>query len=122
MSEPPLLAVRGRDGQIAHYPLVENEHRDGILHRSLAPASDTGEELSERAAEYASRILSELEYVGVLAIGRTSWTLGELAMQADRPCAYCRATVVATDGERPTPLPQDLRDWLGKSAVAGVAV
>ena len=66
--ELSLLAVRGRDGTIATYPLVENEHRDGILHRSIAPAGDTGEELSERAAEYASRILGELDYVGVLAI------------------------------------------------------
>ncbi len=66
--ELSMLAVRGRDGQIANYPLVENEHRDGILHRSIAPAGDTGEELTERAAEYASRVLSELNYVGVLAI------------------------------------------------------
>jgi 5-(carboxyamino)imidazole ribonucleotide synthase len=66
--ELSILAVRGRDGQIATYPLVENEHRDSILHRSVAPASATGEELTERAAEYASRVLSELDYVGVLAI------------------------------------------------------
>ena len=66
--ELSILAVRGREGQFAAYPLVENEHRDGILHRSIAPAGDTGEELSERAAEFASRILSELNYVGVLAI------------------------------------------------------
>ena len=57
-------------------------------------------------------------HVGVLAIGRTSWTVGELAMQDDRPRAYCRATVVSTDGERPTAVPQDLRDWLSKSAIA----
>ena len=66
--ELSMLAVRGRDGQIATYPLVENEHRDGILHRSIAPAGDTGEELTERAAEFASRILGELNYVGMLAI------------------------------------------------------
>jgi 5-(carboxyamino)imidazole ribonucleotide synthase len=66
--ELSILAVRGRDGQIATYPLVENEHRDGILHRSLAPAGDLAEELNERAAEYASRVLGELDYVGVLAI------------------------------------------------------
>ena len=66
--ELSILAVRGRDGAILTYPLVENEHRDGILHRSFAPASDTAEELDERAAEYASRVLAELNYVGVLAI------------------------------------------------------
>jgi 5-(carboxyamino)imidazole ribonucleotide synthase len=62
------IAVRGRDGAIVTYPLIENVHRDGILHRSLAPAGDTAEELTERASEYAARVLTELDYVGVLTI------------------------------------------------------
>jgi 5-(carboxyamino)imidazole ribonucleotide synthase len=66
--ELSVIAVRGRDGRVATYPLIENVHRDGILHRSVAPAANTGEELTERAAEYASRILAELDYVGVLTI------------------------------------------------------
>ncbi|MCE9564830.1 MAG: 5-(carboxyamino)imidazole ribonucleotide synthase [Planctomycetes bacterium] len=66
--ELSIIAVRGRNGQIATYPLIENVHRDGILHRSIAPADNPGEELNERAAEYASRVLSELDYVGVLTI------------------------------------------------------
>lgn len=66
--ELSIIAVRGRDGRIATYPLIENVHRDGILHRSIAPASRTGEELTERAAEYATRVLTELDYVGVLTI------------------------------------------------------
>jgi 5-(carboxyamino)imidazole ribonucleotide synthase len=66
--ELSIIAVRGRDGTVSHYPLIENVHRDGILHRSVAPAGGTGEELTERAAEYASRILTELDYVGVLTI------------------------------------------------------
>ncbi|MBY0458043.1 MAG: ATP-grasp domain-containing protein, partial [Gemmataceae bacterium] len=63
-----LIAARGRDGQIVTYPLVENAHIDGILHRSIAPAPNLGEELGERAAEFASRVLAELNYVGVLTI------------------------------------------------------
>ena len=66
--ELSLIAVRGRNGQIVTYPLLENTHIDGILHRSIAPAPDTGEELTERAAEFASRVLTELDYVGVLAM------------------------------------------------------
>jgi len=65
--ELSILAVRSREGQIQCWPLVENQHLDGILHRSLAPAGGS-EELFERAAEYACRILEELDYVGVLAI------------------------------------------------------
>ena len=66
--ELSLIAVRGRTGQIVTYPLIENVHIDGILHRSVAPAPHLGEELSERAAEFASRVLTELDYVGVLTI------------------------------------------------------
>jgi 5-(carboxyamino)imidazole ribonucleotide synthase len=68
--ELSVIAVRGRGGEIVTYPLIENEHRDGILHRSVAPAGATGEELTERAAEYAARVLAELDYVGVLT---TEW-------------------------------------------------
>ena len=66
--ELSLIAARGRDGRIVTYPLIENTHLDGILHRSVAPAPDLGEELTERAAEFASRVLTELDYVGVLAV------------------------------------------------------
>jgi 5-(carboxyamino)imidazole ribonucleotide synthase len=66
--ELSIVASRGRDGCVVAYPLIENVHRDGILHRSIAPAQDTGEELSERATEYAARVLTELDYVGVLTI------------------------------------------------------
>jgi 5-(carboxyamino)imidazole ribonucleotide synthase len=66
--ELSLIAVRGRDGRVATYPLVENLHDGGILHRSIAPAGGGGEELGERASEFVTRVLSELDYVGVLTI------------------------------------------------------
>jgi 5-(carboxyamino)imidazole ribonucleotide synthase len=66
--EVSILAMRGRDGTAGFYPLVENEHREGMLYRSFAPASGTGEELTERAGEFALRVMTELEYVGVLAM------------------------------------------------------
>jgi 5-(carboxyamino)imidazole ribonucleotide synthase len=66
--ELSVIAVRGRGGELAFYPLVENEHRAGILHRSVAPAGRLGEELTERAQDFAARILTELDYVGVLTV------------------------------------------------------
>src|SRR5262245_3020607 len=33
--ELSIVAVRNRDGEVAFYPLVENTHRDGILHLSF---------------------------------------------------------------------------------------
>ncbi|GAB4188363.1 MAG: 5-(carboxyamino)imidazole ribonucleotide synthase [Roseiflexaceae bacterium] len=66
--ELSVLAVRGRDGATVCYPLVENEHRTGILRRSLAPAPALDPALQARAEDYAGRVLDELGYVGVLAI------------------------------------------------------
>ena len=38
--ELSIIGVRGRDGSVAFYPLVENHHREGILRVSVAPAPD----------------------------------------------------------------------------------
>jgi 5-(carboxyamino)imidazole ribonucleotide synthase len=62
------LAVRGRDGQMVFYPLVENHHDEGLLRFSLAPAPDRTPALEELARDYAARVLKTLDYVGVLAI------------------------------------------------------
>ena len=66
--ELSIIAVRGRDGATACYPLVENLHRGGILRRSVAPAPDVTPELQEQAERYAARALDALQYVGVLTI------------------------------------------------------
>jgi len=64
--EVSILAARGRRGEFAAWPLVENIHRDGILRLSVAPAP--GEELSRKAAEYAAKVMASVDYVGVLAM------------------------------------------------------
>ena len=66
--ELSILAVRGRDGSEAFYPLVENHHRDGILRLSLAPAPELDPRVQDLAEDYARRVLDRLEYAGVLAI------------------------------------------------------
>jgi 5-(carboxyamino)imidazole ribonucleotide synthase len=63
--ELSLLAVRGGDGDTRFWPLVENVHEDGILRTSRAPAEGAPQ---AEAEEYATRILDELAYVGVLAL------------------------------------------------------
>ena len=67
--ELSLLAVRGRGGgssrETAFYPLVENVHEGGILRSSRAPAPDVPQ---AEAEDYATRLLDELGYVGVLAL------------------------------------------------------
>jgi 5-(carboxyamino)imidazole ribonucleotide synthase len=63
--ELSLLAVRGRDGDTRFYPLAENVHEDGILRSSRVPAAGAPQALAE---DYATRLLDELGYVGVLAL------------------------------------------------------
>ncbi|MEI9936711.1 MAG: 5-(carboxyamino)imidazole ribonucleotide synthase [Pseudomonadota bacterium] len=66
--ELSLIAVRGKDGQTAFYPLVENHHQQGILRKTIAPAPALTAELQSAAEAYATRILEHLSYVGVLAL------------------------------------------------------
>jgi 5-(carboxyamino)imidazole ribonucleotide synthase len=66
--ELSVLAVRGRTGETAVYPLVENHHRGGILRLSLAPAPQLDRAVQHAAEDAARRVCDELRYVGVLAI------------------------------------------------------
>ena len=66
--ELSILVVRGRDGGVATYPLVENHHAGGILRVSYAPAPNVSAALQALAAEHAEKVARELSYVGVLAI------------------------------------------------------
>jgi len=65
--ELSLIGVRNRTGDMRFYPLIENHHREGILRLSLVPG-DISLELQEQAEEYAIKVLSALDYVGILAI------------------------------------------------------
>ncbi len=66
--ELSILGVRGRDGSVAFYPLIENHHRDGILRLSVAPAPDLTPGLQAKAESHARAVMDRLEYVGVMAI------------------------------------------------------
>jgi 5-(carboxyamino)imidazole ribonucleotide synthase len=62
--EVSCLAVRGRDGAMRFYPLVQNVHRNGILRTARPRAGDALQTLAE---QYATRVLQHLDYAGVLA-------------------------------------------------------
>ena len=61
--EVSVIAVRGRDGEIACYPLAHNTHEDGILVLSVASHNHPQQALAE---DYARRVLEKLDYVGAL--------------------------------------------------------
>jgi len=66
--EVSILGVRGRTGEIAFYPVVENHHREGILRLSLAPAPNLTASVQQAAEEAGRKVLEELAYAGVLCI------------------------------------------------------
>jgi 5-(carboxyamino)imidazole ribonucleotide synthase len=66
--ELSIIGVRGQDGEVAFYPLVENVHRDGILRVSTAPAPDVTPGLQAMAERHALAVMERLGHVGVLAI------------------------------------------------------
>ncbi|XKE46220.1 5-(carboxyamino)imidazole ribonucleotide synthase [Halomonas organivorans] len=66
--EVSIIAVRGRDGAVAFYPMAENVHVDGILRYSVAPMPDLDDAIQQTADGYIRALLDELDYVGVLTL------------------------------------------------------
>ena len=66
--ELSLIAVRGIDGSLEFYPLVENSHHEGILRLTIAPAQNISVSLQNKAEEYMSSLLKEIKHIGVLTI------------------------------------------------------
>jgi len=65
--EISVIAARGIDGSIACYEPAENVHTHGILHTSTLPAHIPGQ-TATMATAAATRLLSALDYVGVLGL------------------------------------------------------
>lgn len=66
--EVSVIVARGRDGQVVHFPLQQNLHRDGILAVTTVPAPNVTEAVSQQAYDAAHKIAASLNYVGVLCI------------------------------------------------------
>jgi len=64
--EISVFGARAADGRIALYPMTQNEHRQGILRVSIAPAEGTA--IAEEAGAHLRKLLTCLEYVGILAL------------------------------------------------------
>ena len=65
--EVSVVAARGLDGEFRAFEVTENEHRNHILYRSVAPAHIPKASRDEAIA-IARKIAEELDYVGVFAI------------------------------------------------------
>jgi len=65
--EISVIGVRGVGGEVAAYDVSENVHRDHILHISTVPAR-ISDATAAKALEIAEKILSGLDYVGVIGV------------------------------------------------------
>jgi len=66
--EVSVIVARGASGEVVHFPLQQNLHRDGILAVTQVPAPDVPAAVQAEAAEAAVRIAATLGYVGVLCV------------------------------------------------------
>lgn len=65
--EISVVAARDIDGNFVHYGATENQHQNGILDISIAPAR-VPERVVNEAVELARAVLEKLEVVGVLCV------------------------------------------------------
>ncbi|MGF1543917.1 MAG: 5-(carboxyamino)imidazole ribonucleotide synthase [Parvularculaceae bacterium] len=66
-AEISIIGARDGDGEIRLYDAAENRHEDGILRRSRAPA-EAARPAQEAAAALTRRMLTALDYVGVIGV------------------------------------------------------
>jgi 5-(carboxyamino)imidazole ribonucleotide synthase len=66
-SEISVIAARDINGTFAAFDVTENEHRNGILHRSIAPARIKPNAAAE-AIDIARRLGEAMDYIGVFAV------------------------------------------------------
>ena len=84
------MVARTPSGEIKAWPVVESRQREGICVEAIAPAPDMTAEQAVFCQELATKIASELDVTGVLAVelfahtdasGEPAVTVNELAMR-----------------------------------------
>jgi 5-(carboxyamino)imidazole ribonucleotide synthase len=66
--EVSVIATRAADGSTAVYPLNENQHANGILCVTRAPARGVPDAVAAAAQDAARKVLDHLGYIGTLAV------------------------------------------------------
>lgn len=66
--ELSIIAVRSQNGETRCYPLAWNTHHQGILSHSIVPAPQVDPATQAQAEDYITRILHDLDHVGVLTL------------------------------------------------------
>lgn len=66
--EVSVIATRGVDGSTVVYPLNENQHANGILCVTRAPALGIDDGVAAAAQDAARKVLDHLGYIGTIAV------------------------------------------------------
>lgn len=66
--ELSIIAVRNANNQHVYYPLVENQHHEGILRLTMAPAQQISPAIQQQAETYMQALLDQMDHVGVLTL------------------------------------------------------
>ena len=66
--EVSVIVARSASGEVVHFPLQQNLHREGILAVTQVPAPDVTPAVQQQAVAAAEKIASTLGYVGVLCV------------------------------------------------------
>ena len=82
--ELSVIAARGRDGEVAAYPVGENRHEHGVLRTTTAPAAVTLA-LQAEALRIATTVLEALDYVGVIGVELFELAEGRLLVNEFAP-------------------------------------
>ena len=65
--EASIVVARDQFGRIEAFDLVQNDHQNHILHRTVAPAN-VSDQVARSAKTIAGRIVEALDYVGVMGV------------------------------------------------------
>jgi 5-(carboxyamino)imidazole ribonucleotide synthase len=82
--ELTVIAARGLGGEIACYPLADNHHEGGVLRRTSAPAK-VSETTRDQAEAIVIKILTALDYVGVIGVELFELADGKLLVNEFAP-------------------------------------
>ena len=83
--ELSIIAARDINGKIIFYDLVKNIHKSGILHKTIFPAKNISDSVTNQARDIAAKLLKKLDYIGVLAIEFFELANGELLVNEFAP-------------------------------------
>ena len=66
--ELSVIVARSAAGEVVHFPVQQNLHRDGILAVTQVPAPDISPAMQAQAVQSATQIAEAIDYIGVLCV------------------------------------------------------